>query len=473
MDWQTPRRTKIVCTIGPASSSPIMLERLVRAGMNVARLNLSHGSLEQHASYVAAVRELAERLETPVAVLLDLPGPKFRVGALRDGAVALAAGAEVWLVAAKEQTGAADIPVAPPTLAANVKAGDLVLLDDGLIQMRVESAQGTRVAGRVTVGGKLVSGRGVVMPGMRFSGPYLTPELRAHVEFAVEQAPEFVALSFVSTAGDVADVDALMRERGCDAPLIAKIERGQAVEDFDAILLASAGIMVARGDLGVDIPLPRLPLVQKDIIRKCRHAGKPVITATQMLDSMTNAPWPTRAEVTDVSNAIFDGTDALMLSGETSIGKYPIEAVSMMAQIALETETALPEGLSLAAEIELERATEEAISFDAVRTARQLGAAAIVAFTRSGSTARRVCKYRPRLPILALTFSEAVARRLLLSWGVEPVCVGEPRSVDELFDLGARIARVKGLARPGDMVVITGGAPVGADTNLLKVQRVE
>jgi pyruvate kinase len=310
---------------------------------------------------------------------------------------------------------------------------------------------------------------------MRVAGPFLTPQLREHLEFAIEQRPDYLALSFVSSARDVEQVRALLQQRGADLPIIAKIERGQAISDLEAILHASDGIMVARGDLGVDIPLEQLPGVQKDIIRRCNLLDKPVITATQMLESMITAARPTRAEVTDVANAIFDGTDAVMLSAETSIGKHPVQAVAMMAKIAATTDGQLfhehmlqERGMALGPQI------DAAISYDACRTAHQLSAKAIVAFTQSGSTARRVSKCRPKAPILALTSSELVSRRLQLCWGVQVCQVVEPSSVETLFEIGAQLPKILGLAKAGDLVVITAGIPLGVTgtTNLLKVERI-
>lgn len=469
------RRTKIVCTIGPASSSSAVTERLMRAGMNVARLNLSHGTPHDHARVVATVRRVARRLAVPVAVLMVLPGPKYRTGPVKGGSVVLHKGARLILTTRAVEGDAQEVPVNLPTLPRDVRVSDSVLLDDGAMQLKVERASRTEIICRVIVGGTLTPGRGVVVPGMRTSGPFLTPQLREHVEFAMAQQPDFLALSFVSRARDVEEVRALLQQHGADLPIIAKIERGQAISHLEEILQASDGIMVARGDLGVDIPLEQLPMVQKDIIRRCNRLDKPVITATQMLESMVTAARPTRAEVTDVANAIFDGTDAVMLSAETSIGKYPVQAVAMMAKIARATDGQLPHeqmlqerGMALGPQI------DAAISYDACRTAHQLGARAIVAFTHSGSTARRVSKGRPKVPILALTSSALVSRRLQLCWGVQVCQVVEPASVETLFDIGAKLARSHGLAKTGDLVVITAGIPlrVTGTTNLLKVEKI-
>jgi pyruvate kinase len=443
--------------------------------MNVARLNLSHGSHRNHARLIATVRRAAQRLGLPVAVLMDLPGPKYRTGPLQGGAVELKRGAQVILTTRPITGNAQEVPVNLPTLPQDVSAGDSVLLDDGAMQLRVQRTEATDVVCRVVVGGTLTPGRGVVVPGMKTSGPFLTPQLREHLDFAIDQQPDYIAISFVSVADDVAQVQSVLRQRGADIPIVSKIERGQAVTHLAEILRVSDGIMVARGDLGVDIPLERVPIVQKEIIRQCNVLGKPVITATQMLESMVTAARPTRAEVTDVANAIFDGTDAVMLSAETSIGAYPVQAVQIMAKIATTADDQLPyEQMLRERGRTLEPQIDEAISYDACRTAQQLDAKAIVAFTHSGSTARRVSKCRPNVPILALTAGEPVSRRLQLYWGVQVAQIAAPSSVEELFARGAQLAKQLGLAKTNDLVVITGGIPLGVPgtTNLLKVERI-
>ena len=469
------RRTKIVCTIGPATCSADVIEQLAKAGMNVARLNLSHGTYKEHARYIQVVRKLSRRLAVPVAVVMDLPGPKYRTGKLKDGKAELKKGAEVVLTT-RSMTGTNGvIPVNLPTLPGDTRVGDTVLLDDGAIQLKVLEGRGTEIRCRVMVGGILTERRGLAVPGMRRSAPFITNGLREHMSFAIGQQPDYLAISFVSSADDIASVKAILREHGTDIPVVAKIERGLAVDEFDGILTVSDGIMVARGDLGVDIPLEKVPLVQKEIIKKCNRAGKPVITATQMLESMINAPWPTRAEVTDVANAIFDGTDAVMLSGETSIGKYPTQAVGMMAKIAREAEDRLPYEQVLSERARwLEQKTSELISYSACHTAQILKAKALVAFTQSGSTAGRVSKYRPRMPIVAITPDAAVAKRLVLRWGVYPFQIVGASSVEELFATGTKLSKELGLAKRGDLIVITGGIPVGVtgSTNLLKVSKV-
>jgi pyruvate kinase len=452
-----------------------MIQRLIRAGMDVARFNLSHGTFSEHAGYIETIRNVSRRTGIDVAILIDLPGPKYRIGRLQGGQVALKKGSQIKLTTADIEGDSSLIPVTLPNLSRDIKAGDNVILDDGAMQLKVQAIAGAEVRCRVIVGGLLRQGRGLVVPGMNISIPFITTKLRETIRFAVQQRPDFLALSFVTEAKNITDIRAILAENGADIPIIAKIERGEAVDNFSTILAASDGIMVARGDLGVELPLERVPLIQKDIIRKCNRAGKPVITATEMLESMIESPRPTRAETTDVANAILDGSDAVMLSAETSIGKYPVPAVRMMAGIARVTEKKLAYEQILAERRSwLRRETDELISYSACQTAHSLRAAAIVAFTQSGSTAVRVSKYRPGVPVLALTPSQTVAGKLLLYWGVRPYLITEPPSVDEIFALGATLAEELGYARPGDLIIITAGIPIGeaGTTNMLKVERV-
>jgi pyruvate kinase len=469
------RRTKIVATIGPASATAAVITRLIRAGMNVARFNLSHGTPEDHARYIGTVRNISRRLGINVAILIDLPGPKYRIGPLKDGQAQLRKGSYIRLTTADIEGDSQVLPVNLPTIINDIKVGDTVILDDGAMQLRVREVNGNEVKCRIVVGGKLLPGKGLVVPGMRISAPFLSDHLRENMKFAVSQKPDFLALSFVTGAENVTDVRDWLKENGVEMPLISKIERGEAVKNLSKILAVSDGIMVARGDLGVEIALNRVPLVQKEIIRKCNRAGKPVITATEMLESMINSVRPTRAETTDVANAIFDGTDAVMLSAETSVGKYPVVAVRMMAGIARAAEKTLDYERILAERLDwLERVTDELISYSACQTAYSLQAAAIVAFTQSGSTAFRIAKYRPSVPVLALTPSQVVAGRLMLYWGVRPYLIEEPSSVDAVFALGAGLARNLEVARPGDLIIIAAGLPIGeaGSTNMLKVEKI-
>ena len=467
------RRTRIVCTLGPAVAKTSVMRDLVMAGMNVARLNLSHGSRTEHQGYIDTLRCLVEEEGTPVSLLMDLPGPKYRSGPLEEGAVILKKDERLVLTTRLVPGSAAEVSVNLPTFPCDVHKGDLVLLDDGALQLRVVTVGATDVVTRVLVGGRLTPRRGIAVPGGRISSPFITDVFLAGLDFAAATKPDFVALSLVSRAEDVREARQYLRNCGCLAAIVTKIERKQALNDLEAILEESDAVMVARGDLGVDVPLYEIPLMQKDIIHRCNRAGKPVITATQMLESMILTARPTRAEVTDVANAIFDGTDAVMLSGETSVGKYPVEAVKIMAAVARHAEKVLPYRKLLQERGDwLTRETDELIAYNACHTAELLGAKAIVAFTTSGSTVRRVAKFRPRMPVLAITPDEAIFGQLLLSWGVRPIQIDEPRSVGELFSEAARLAKEVGLAQSGDLIVITGGVPVGVvgTTNLLKVE---
>jgi pyruvate kinase len=467
------RRTKIVCTIGPATGSTTMIERLIRAGMNVARLNLAHGTEGEHARYTQAIRDLSQRLHTNVAILMDLPGPKYRTGRLKGGRAVLRKGAELVFTTQQIEGDATKVSVNLPNLPRDIKPGDTILIADGEMQAKALKVHGDEVTSRVTVGGILTEERGLVVPGMRMAGPFVSDKLRKDLAFALSQKPDYLALSFVTEGEDVAGVRELVTEESMRVPIIAKIERGEAVKNLDSIIARADGIMVARGDLGVEIPLEKVPLVQKEIIGKCNQAGKPVITATEMLLSMVKSMRPTRAEASDVTNAIFDGTDATMLSEETSIGNNPLQAVVIMDKIAREAEKRLPYEMALTEKkIWFEQRTEELISYNACVTAHNLGARAIVAFTESGSTAARVSKYRPRMPIVAITPEEVICRRLVLHWGVQPIPIPMPSSVGDLFARASDITKELGLAKPGDLVVITGGIPlgVGGSTNLLKVE---
>ena len=469
------QHTKIVCTLGPATSDKLVIESLIRKGMDVARLNLSHGTLADHADLIRKIRSLNRQMNSHVAILLDLPGPKYRTGELQEGKAVLEKGSEIILTTRQVLGTARMVSVNLPTLPRDAKKGLTVLVDDGAIQLKVADIRDTDVICKVLVGGILTPGRGVVLPGMPISAPFLTDSLRKNLDFAIRQKPEYLALSFVAGAQDVEQIKAILRQQDSDIPLISKIERAEAVKNFDSILSVSDGIMVARGDMGVELPLKSVPIIQKEIIRRCNRAGKAVITATQMLESMVNSPRPTRAEVTDVANAILDGTDAIMLSAETSVGKYPVQAVKMMYDIASETERHLPYETLLAQRAQwLEQQTAEIISYNACYTALQLKAAVIVAYTHSGSTARRVSKYRPRIPVIAITPNEEIAGRLILYWGIHAFYVPGPSCVDELFEKAAGLVRDLRIARPGDLIVITGGIPTGitGTTNLLKVQEV-
>ncbi len=469
------RRTKIICTLGPATNSATVIERLIKAGMNFARLNLSHGTHSEHAAIIRKVRGLSHKLSLPVSILMDLPGPKYRTGRIKNDSAELKKGKRIVLTTEQIDGDESRVSVNLPGLPRIAKKGDTVLLDDGNMELRVIDTTSTDVVCRILVGGVLTEGRGVVIPGMPSCEPFVSDNLCQHISFAIKEKPDYIALSFVCMPEEVQEVRTILARQDCNIPIISKIERGEAVKNIDRIIDVSDAIMVARGDLGVDIPIRKVPLVQKEIIHKCNLAGKAVITATQMLESMVNAARPTRAEVTDIANAIFDGTDAIMLSAETSIGKYPVSALRMMAQIAEEAEHRIPHESWLAERCDwVESTTDELISYNACYTAQILGASAIVAYTQTGSTARRVSKYRPRMPILAITPSDWVPGQIELYRGVYAVHLATSSSIEELFLSGARTAKECKLAKQGELVVITGGIPLGVtgSTNLLKVERV-
>ena len=446
----------------------------MQAGMDVARINFSHGTHKEHTMHIKTLRKVAKQFGSPLAIMQDLPGPKNRTGKLKDGVVELKDNAYVVLTTKQVLGDEHQISVGLRDLPKNVKPGDSIFLADGTIELHVISTTKSDIKCQVIDGGLLGEDKGVNVPGITWTTPSVTREDWDHLAFGLKHKVDFVALSFIREAKDVIKVKRFLEQKAAAPAIIAKIERREALDNLDEILEAADGIMVARGDLGVEIPIQKVPLVQKKIIQKCNSLGKPVIVATQMLESMVNSPTPTRAEATDVANAIFDGADALMLSEETAVGNYAKETVAMMAQIALEAETALPYEEILANKgKDLQSQTDDAISYAACHTAQQLGAAAIVAFTSSGSTARRVAKYRPRVPILAITSSQVTQRQLSLPWGVRAFKVPDASRISDLFAQGAKVARGTGLAKKGDLIVITGGVPVGVSggTNLLKVER--
>jgi pyruvate kinase len=469
------RRTKIVCTIGPSSNSALVIADLLKAGMDVARINFSHGSYREHSRYINTLRLTAKQLGLPVAIMQDLPGPKDRTGKVKKGGVVLKAGDELILTTRPVLGDKHQVSVDLPDLPKYVKLGNMIFLSDGTIKLEVIAVSTSDIKCKIIAGGRLSDNQGVNVPGANFGVTSITEDDWRHLEFGFKHTVDFVAISFIKEAEDILKIRRFLREKGATSMLIAKIERREALENLDEILEVADGVMVARGDLGIDIPIQKVPIAQKKIIQKCNRLGKPVIVATQMLESMVDAPRPTRAEVTDVANAIFDGADAVMLSEETAIGKYPVEAVSMMAQVAFEAEAALPyDEMLINKGKDLQSQTDDAISYAACHTAHQLGAAAIIAFTSSGSTARRVAKYRPEVPILAMTPRQVTRRQLSISWGVRSFRASSTSRIVDLFVQGAKIARESGLAKDGDLVVITGGVPLGisGSTNLLKVERI-
>ncbi len=465
-------KTKIVCTLGPAVSTDEKVEALVRRGMSVARLNMSHGTLDDHQAAAARVRRVSRRLGTPVGLMVDVPGAKYRTGPLGAGEVELRPGGSITLTS-RAVVGTEDVvSVSPSGIHRDALAGRTVLLDDGLIELRVASVRGEDVACEVVRGGRLTERRGVATPGKAPSQPFPDEKGARALEFAAEVNTDYVALSTVTCADDVEAARSILRRLGMDPYVISKIERAEAIDEFDSILEASDAIMVARGDMGVEVPLAKVPVIQKRLIKSCNHVGKPVITATQMLESMIRSSVPTRAEVTDVANAIYDGTDAVMLSGETSIGQYPAEAVEVMAQVAVEAEAVLPYESILEDNLRhLRPEVDDAISYDACRTAHQLNASLIVAFTEFGSTAGRVSRYRPVTPVLALTPNPKVQRRLMLRWGVIPVTISKIDDVNDFFNRGEEMARRVAGLEEGSKVVLVAGLPIGVPgkTNLLRI----
>jgi pyruvate kinase len=484
----TLRRTKIVCTLGPASDSEERIEALVRAGMNVARINFSHGTHDEHATAIARVRRVAERLDTPIAILQDLQGPKIRTGELVSGQpVALQTGANFTLTTRPVMGTAETVSTTYAQLPADVQPGDRVLLSDGAIELRVERVAGQDVLTRVVHGGLLAEHQGINLPGVAVSSPALTAKDRDDLAFGVAQGVDIIALSFVRSAEDViaakeavaqalAERKQTMRKAPVAAetiPVIAKIEKPEALERLDAILAASDGVMVARGDLGVEMPLEQVPLAQKRIIARANARALPVITATQMLESMMHSPRPTRAEASDVANAILDGTDAVMLSGETAIGEYPVEAVEVMARIAEATDASM--AASGEHPMHQRYSLEEAVAAAAHTLAEQARAAAIVVLTRTGFSARLISKQRPAAPIIAFAANESIYRRLALWWGVQPCHGWVNGTIEDRIAWAEQHLCAQELVRPGDEVVVMGGiAPAGgaARPNFVKLQRI-
>ncbi len=469
------RRTKIVCTLGPATWDVPVLRELIRAGMDVARINMSHGSRQDNAALIAAVRRAAREEKKNLAIMLDTKGPEIRIGKFEGGKVFLEEGQE-FVLTTKEITGNRQaVSVDYPGITRDVKPGLNILLADGLIVLEIMAVGEEEIRCRVTSGGELSDNKGVNISGARLLLPSVSARDRKDIIFAVKQEADFIAASFTRRAEDILEIRAVLEEFRADVQIIAKIENREGMENIDKILAAADGVMVARGDLGVEVPTEEVPLMQKVIIEKCNEAGKPVITATQMLESMVRNPLPTRAEASDVANAIFDGTDALMLSGETAIGKFPVEAVSTMARIAERTETALQYRKILEKfEPPSETSVTDAISYATCHVARELGARAIITATQSGYTARNVSKYKPKARIVAVTPRKKVARCLVLKWGVFPVLSRPAETTDEMFTAAVEASLKNNYIKNGDLVVFTAGVPVGVSgtTNFLRVHTV-
>ncbi len=469
------RKTKIVCTIGPASQSKKVFIELVKSGLNVARLNFSHGNHEEHLERIKMINEVRDELGIPVAILLDTKGPEIRTGTFKEDAVELEEGQEFILTTEDIQGDSTKCAISYKGLPKDVVEGDKILIDDGLIELEVvENPLNNEIKCIVKNGGTVKDRKGVNVPGVKINLPAITEKDVNDIKFGINQGIDFIAASFIRKAQDVIEIRRILEENDAEyVHIISKIENQEGLDNIDEIIEVSDGIMVARGDLGVEIPTEMIPLAQKIMISKCNKAGKPVITATQMLDSMIRNPRPTRAEVTDVANAIFDGTDAIMLSGETAAGKYPIEAVKTMANIAKTTEDSLDyEAILKKRSIDKETSVTYAISHATCTTAQDLGASAIITATSSGFTARMVSKFRPKAPIIAATTSRQIMRRSVLSWGVYPVLMKEVKSTDEIFDLAIQKAMDDEYIHHGDLVVITAGVPVGVAgaTNLIKVE---
>ncbi|ANE48443.1 pyruvate kinase [Paenibacillus swuensis] len=471
------RKTKIVCTIGPSSESLENTKKLINAGMNVARLNFSHGDFEEHGNRIKNIRQACQEMGKTVAILLDTKGPEIRLGKLAQEPIELQQGENITLTTEEMLGDITRIPITYKDLPKDVKVGSTILIDDGLIGLTVTGIRnGTEIDCVIVNSGQIKSKKGVNVPGVRISLPGITEKDANDIIFGIESGIDFIAASFVRKASDVLEIRQLLERYNAEhIQIISKIENQEGVDNLDEILEVSDGLMVARGDLGVEIPAEEVPLVQKRMIQKSNIAGKPVITATQMLDSMQRNPRPTRAEASDVANAIFDGTSAIMLSGETAAGKYPVESVETMSRIALRAESALQYREIFVHQAAISQTSvTEAISQAVANTALDLEAKAIITSTESGYTARMVSKYRPKAPILAVTPSEQVMRRLAMVWGVIPVKGTAATTTDEMFDIAVNGGVSTGMLSLGDLVVITAGVPVGraGTTNLIKVHHI-
>ena len=469
------RKTKVICTLGPAVDSEETLRELILAGMNCARFNFSHGTHESHLATLVRLRRVRDELGAPVATMLDTKGPEIRIKSFAGGPVTLVKDQDFTLTTEDVPGDEHQVSVTYENLHNELAPGCRVLVDDGLVELQVQKIEGRRILCTVDNGGVLSNNKSINIPDVHIQLPSLTEKDKEDLKFAVEQDYDFIAASFVRKASDVEDIRACLREYGGESiRIISKIENREGVENLDAIIAASDGIMVARGDLGVEIPAHEVPILQKRMIKATIRQGKPVITATQMLDSMIRNPRPTRAEVSDVANAVFDGTSCVMLSGETASGKYPIEALKTMVDTAVAAEgaidywgrfreSALLPGVS---------SISDAITHSCCLTAMDLGASAILAATKTGYTAKVISRFRPGCPIIAVCQSEKTRRQLAISWGVHPLLTGEVDSTDRLFSMTVDVARKEGVVQPGETVVITAGVPIGKSgtTNLIKAQ---
>ena len=471
------KKTKIVCTIGPASDSKEKLRELFLNGLNVCRLNFSHGSQEEHKKRIETIKEVREELDLPIGIMLDTKGPEIRLGNFKEGPVKITQG-KIFTFTTRDILGDQDIvSIKYKDLPNDVKINSRILVDDGLVEFRVlEIVDGSEIKCIALNNGELSDHKGVNVPNMKINLPAITEKDKSDILFGIDNKIDFIAASFVRKASDVLDIRRILEENnGNDIEIISKIENQEGVDNIEEILYVSDGIMVARGDLGVEIQTEEMPMVQKNLIKRSNMAGKPVITATQMLDSMMRNPRPTRAEVTDVANAIIDGSSSIMLSGETAAGKYPLEAVKTMYNIAIRTEESLDYSKELNSDIVLnELSTTNAIGKATCNTAADLGARAIITATSSGYTSKAISKFRPRTPIIAATTSESVMRRLSLVWGVYPVLSPHSNNTDDVIEFSIDSAVKKGYVKEGDLVIMTAGIPVGTSgsTNLIKVHTI-
>ena len=471
------KKTKIICTIGPASENAETLMELYKAGMNVARLNFSHGTYEEQQRKIDLIKETRQKMNVPIPIMLDTKGPEIRTGDMQDGKIFLKKGEQIRLTPRACLGTPSKISITYPDLYQDVQAGTSILIDDGLIELRVEQTQEQDILCRVLNDGAVSNHKGINVPDVHLSIPYLSDKDKSDIQFGIEQGVDFIAASFVRTADDVQQLRMLLDENGgAHINIIAKIENQQGVENIDGIVSLADGVMIARGDMGVEIPAEDVPPIQKMLIKKVASAGKQVITATQMLDSMMKNPRPTRAEVTDVANAIYDGTGAIMLSGETAAGLYPVEAVTMMARIAERTENDIDYRKRFF--VRTRKANPDitdAICHATCTTAYDLNARDIVTVTKSGRSARMVARYRPSCGIIGCTPTKKVWYQLNLAWGVTPVLLSETDDVFDLFDSALETAKNQGLMQSGDLAVITSGVPIGVSgtTNMIRVQVVK
>ena len=469
------RKTKIICTLGPSTDKGDVLRELIANGMNVARFNFSHGSYEEHGGRLANLKALREELGKPVAALLDTKGPEIRLKEFKNGVEMLEAG-QTFTLTTREVEGTKEIcSVTYKDLPHDVHEGGTIMLDDGLIMLRIEKVTDTDITCTVLNSGKIKTKKGVNVPGVHLSMPYLSQKDREDIIFGIQNGFDFIAASFVRTAQDVYDIRNLLNEYDSNIRIIAKIENREGVNNIDSILSAADAVMVARGDLGVEIDFTELPGIQKNIIDRSFSFGKPIVTATQMLDSMMVNPRPTRAEISDVANAIYDGTSAIMLSGETAAGAYPVEALKTMSAIAERTENEphyRDERFKDAAHGQI--SVSDATAHAACLTARDVNAAAIVTVSESGNTARLLSKYRPAQPIIACVMNEQVQRQLSLSWGITSLLMGPAKSTDELIEMSTALAQKNGYLHNGELAVVTAGVPVGVSgtTNMIKIHMV-